>query len=190
MYSAKSAFSWLMVLLLAAPLVGQSPPGVLQGGTYNTPAGAGAAAPVTPSPPLGNPIAPFYNPGLPFGQPALLSPQNFSNRDILNPSQGIWLQLLQQQDRKSVHPTPGQQGERMALIKVFVPTADTQLWVNDQPTRQKGRERIFRTPFLEPGTYRYRFRASWLAGKTPVSAVQTVTFQPATTPVVDFAKKP
>jgi uncharacterized protein (TIGR03000 family) len=185
MYSAKIGLSGVMVLLLASPLVAQSP-GVLEGGTYNAPSGADA---YTPTAPLGTPIAPFAMPGQPFGQPGPTSPPNLLNRDILNPNQWIWLQQYQRQAGKGAQLPPGPGQENRALIKVRVPTAETQLWVNDQLTRQKGLERVFITPPLELGTYRYRFRASWSVDRTPDSAVRTVTFQPDTALVIDFTRR-
>ena len=175
MSSVKMAVAGVLVMLITGPLMAQVPPGMLEGGTYNTPAGAGARPPAYPT----------YPPSV--GQPPLLFPPSFPQGDILNPNQQIWLQQFRlREGQRGVRP--GEE-EGRARITVRVPTAATQLWVNGQPTRQQGRERLFITPPLEPGTYRYRFRVSWLADRTPRSATQTVTFRPDASLVVDFASK-
>ena len=108
------------------------------------------------------------------------------NRDILNPSQGLLFQQLE----SSVLRTPRRELEAKASFAVKMPSADAQLWVNDELTRQKGLERKFVTPPLEPGQqYRYRFRVSWVANKTPEHSGQTVIFQPGEDLVIDLAKK-
>src|SRR5262249_33893847 len=129
MYVAKVILPGLVVMAFAAPVVGQTPP-YLQPGTYNAPASAGAYAPATPNAPM---------PALPPG-PAIFS-QNPLNRDILNPNQG----MLFQQFESSVFRSPGQNLEAKASFSVKVPTADAQLWVNDQLTSLKGLERKFVT---------------------------------------------
>lgn len=153
----------LLVALATAPVRSQPPP-QLEGGTYNAPAGAGAYTPFAPLPPL-------YDPGLRFGQPAPFMPQRYWFRQI------------------PLRTPPGRNQESKATIKVLVPNAQARLWVNGQATRKQGVARLFVTPPLEPGTYRYRIRASWVAGKKPVSEVRTITFQPDANLVVDFTRE-
>lgn len=175
MYVAKLALPGLMVIAFAAPAMGQSPP-YLQPGTYNAPAGASAYTPTIP-------ITPSSTPVLPPG-PTVYS-QNPLNRDILNPNQGILFQQLE----SSILRSPRSNLEAKASFSVKVPAADAQLWVNDQLTSQKGLERRFVTPALESGQYRYRFRVSWVANKTPEQSGQSVVFQPGEDVVVDLSKK-
>jgi uncharacterized protein (TIGR03000 family) len=182
MHYVKVALLWTIVAILPSPAWSQSPPFYLQPGTYNAPAGAGAYSPTVP---LRTPYGPVYMPGQPFGQ-ASIFPQNLLNRDILIPNQAIWYQQLQ----RSARQTGRQVREDKVVISVKMPEGDAQLWVNDQPTKQKGLERVFVTPPLEPGTYKYQLRASWVANKTPVRVARTVTFQPGDDLVIDFAKKP
>jgi uncharacterized protein (TIGR03000 family) len=77
-----------------------------------------------------------------------------------------------------------------AVVNVKLPSPDAQLWVNDQATKQSGQARVFVTPDLEPGSYRYRFQASWTADDVPVRASRTVVFQPGDDVVVDFTTEP
>lgn len=175
---AKITLLGILLAVLTVPVWGQTPP-YLQPGTYNAPAGAGAHSPANPS-------APFSLPRQPSGPVAPTLPLSVLNRDILNPSQAIWLQQLQ----RTVGPMPRPSDAGKVVIKVKLPMADAQLWVNDQPTRQKGLERVFVTPPLEPGKYRYRFRASWVANKTLVRSEQTLIFQPGEDLVIDLSKKP
>jgi uncharacterized protein (TIGR03000 family) len=177
MNGAKLAMPVVALAAFASPVLGQTPP-YLEPGTYNAPAGASAYTPT-------NPNASLSIPALPTGPGAALYPQNPLNRDILNPLQGLWLQELE----SSVLRTPRPELEAKAKFSVKVPAADAQLWVNDQLTKQKGLERVFVTPPLEPGQYRYRLRVSWVANKKTEQSGQTVTFKPGEDLVIDFSSK-
>jgi uncharacterized protein (TIGR03000 family) len=49
-----------------------------------------------------------------------------------------------------------------ATLRVLVPAADAQLWVDDVPTRQRGALRRFFSPPLEPGkTFHYTITVRW-----------------------------
>jgi uncharacterized protein (TIGR03000 family) len=176
MYVANFALPGFVLMALAAPVLGQTPP-YLEPGTYNAPAGAGATAPAYP-------IAPLARPALPPGPSSIYS-QNPLNRDILNPNQGILFQEFENSVRRTSRPDL----EAKAIFAVKLPAADAQLWVNGQLTSQKGLERKFVTPPLAPGHYRYQFRVSWTANKASERSMQTVTFQPGEDLVIDLSKK-
>ncbi len=175
MTAVRIALAWMLVMRMVTPAIAQLSSETQQGGTYNLPAGAGAVPPALPANPFNTP---------PFGPSALTIPGNYTTRGLYSSNPWLWLQQFQPGQVRPGRAEP----ENRSTIKVFVPTTDTQLWVNGQLTRQKGRERVFVTPPLTPGTYRYRFRASWSAGKAPERAEQTVTFLPDTSLVIDFAK--
>jgi uncharacterized protein (TIGR03000 family) len=73
----------------------------------------------------------------------------------------------------------------MFVVRV---SADAVVMVNGQPTRQKGAERTFTTPPLQPGgTYTYEFEARWSNGGKDRSSKRVVQFQPGQARVVDLA---
>src|SRR5262249_38805878 len=129
----KYAFPLVVGFTLAASLAfAQTPPSQqLQPGTYNTPAGSGATPPALPSSTI-----PSLAPNSTF--------PNSLNRNILNPSQGVWLQHIDRGMRRT-------NLEDKAVIVVKLPAADGNLWVNGRRTKQTGEERLFVTPALEPG---------------------------------------
>jgi uncharacterized protein (TIGR03000 family) len=172
------ALALMTALIAAGASRGQNTqsPGTLQPGTYNAPAGTGASAPNS----LANPFVPTYAPGSAYRP--YPSSRDILNRDILSPGRWNWL-------RTAEYPAkPGRENENTARIKVIVPTADAQIWVNDRPTKRQGLERDFISPPLRPGSYIYRFRISWRAGKAPVSEARTVRFQPGADLVIDVSK--
>lgn len=183
MFSRRVVPPWIAAALFATPVWGQSPPYDLQPGTYNAPSGTGAYSPTVP---LGPPLGPSSMAGQPFGQ-ATIFPQNLLNRDILNSDQTILHQQLQQQSARQAGVP---MREDKVVISVKLPEADAQLWVNGQTTKQKGAERVFMTPPLQPGKYKYELRASWAANKTPVVTSRTVIFQPGEDLVIDFSRNP
>ncbi|PQO41030.1 TIGR03000 domain-containing protein [Blastopirellula marina] len=158
---------------------GQMPRADQQGGTYNAPAGANAS---TPFKPQGMPRPPFSTPSQTL--PSTL-PQNGLNRDILVPGTPTWLQRLQLESR---NPEPPQKLPTKVTITVKLPAADSQLSVNEHATKQNGQNRIFITPDLEPGTYRYQLEATWQAHGRPIRAVRTITFEPGANLTVDFTQ--
>jgi uncharacterized protein (TIGR03000 family) len=65
-----------------------------------------------------------------------------------------------QDDRAPVTPP----ARNTALITVHVPDPDAVLWFNGVQTTQRGTERLFESPGLEPGrAFAYTIRAHWMA---------------------------
>lgn len=181
MNRVKFCSAWIAGVMAAIPLWAQAPSGTLQGGTYNAPAGAGASTPFKP----GGQSAPFTNPSLPFGPP----PENVLNRDILNQSPQLWMQQLRSQTSRSVVPMPSRAQGDKAVIRVKLPTGDAKLWVNGQITKQQGQDRVFVTPNLQSGTFRYQIQASWTADEVPVRTTRAIVFEPGADVSIDFTKK-
>jgi uncharacterized protein (TIGR03000 family) len=117
------------------------------------------------------------------------SPRDILNRDILNP--GAWAGMSRRplQNGGDARPKPGRDQGNTALIRVEVPTPDTELWVNGRRTKQTGLRRVFISPPLEPGTYRYVFRASWAGNRARGGAEEPVTFQPGVDLTIDFSAR-
>jgi uncharacterized protein (TIGR03000 family) len=179
--------------VLAGSALAQAPPAPLQGGTYNAPAGAGAYAVPSPfSSPVPGPgfgtfgsMAPYNS--SPWADSFLRSSREASNRDILNATGWNWAAYSQMRGQERKPTKPDRDNDERAIIHVTVPTPETELWVNGQPTKQRGLRRVFMSPPLEPGNYRYVFRASWAVEQTRESAAKAVVFQPGFHLNVDFA---
>lgn len=73
-----------------------------------------------------------------------------------------------------------------AYLRVRVP-ADAVLWIDGDPTDQKGAERTFATPELEPGkVYVYEVKARWAQGGQPVEQTLQVEVRAGRTSTVSF----
>src|SRR3954449_7485239 len=64
-----------------------------------------------------------------------------------------------------------------ALLIVRVP-ADAQVKVGGQPTTQKGLERFFFSPTLQPGKYTYEIEVAWTEGGQTRTAQERIEVQP------------
>jgi uncharacterized protein (TIGR03000 family) len=74
---------------------------------------------------------------------------------------------------QSFYP-PDAQGNMPALIEVQVP-ADAQVWFDDENTSQRGMERTFRSPALQPGQdYSYEVKARWTENGKDVERTRKV----------------
>jgi len=79
-----------------------------------------------------------------------------------------------------------------AHFEVIVPTADTEVLVNNQPTTSRGETRRFDSPPLQLGSgSTYNFRVSWVnpVGQI-VSVERVVAAEPNTLVQIDFTKTP
>jgi uncharacterized protein (TIGR03000 family) len=77
-----------------------------------------------------------------------------------------------------------------ALLRVRVP-ADAEVWISDEPTRQRGELRRFVTPPLEAGRNQgYTVRARWTEGGRPVERTEVVRVHPGDRLMVDFLSPP
>lgn len=76
-----------------------------------------------------------------------------------------------------------------ALIEVHVPTVDTRVWFDNQPTRQQGLEREYASPALPPGRdFQYTVRARWLQNGQAVEQTEVVRFQAGDRVAVNFPR--
>ncbi len=85
---------------------------------------------------------------------------------------------------------PEKDGIKVA-IRVLVPVEKASVWIEGKLTKQKGMDRLFYTPPLEPGTYTYRIIAKWVEEETKVTAERTLRFRPEVQPelLVEFKAK-
>jgi len=72
-----------------------------------------------------------------------------------------------------------------ATLTVFVPNADAQIWVDDNPTTQRGMERTFFTPGLQQAGS-YTIKARWTEGGRTINQERRVRVQPGQSARVDF----
>jgi uncharacterized protein (TIGR03000 family) len=78
--------------------------------------------------------------------------------------------------------------DNRARIRVRIPAGAT-LVVQGDATQQRGPDRLFSSPPLDPGkTYTYEMKASWMEKGEPVERTQTVTVRPNETTQVDFTR--
>jgi uncharacterized protein (TIGR03000 family) len=78
----------------------------------------------------------------------------------------------------------------MARVHVRVP-ADALLWFDGTPTTQRGPERDFTTPELNPEkTYTYEVKARWMQDGQPLERTLKVEVRANKTALVDFSVLP
>jgi uncharacterized protein (TIGR03000 family) len=73
-----------------------------------------------------------------------------------------------------------------ALIRVSVPSEDALVLFQGVPSRQQGKERLFASPELAAGDYRYVIRCVWNDGDRRVSREQRILVRPGEETTVDF----
>jgi uncharacterized protein (TIGR03000 family) len=72
---------------------------------------------------------------------------------------------------------PGQYNPAPAVLAVTVPP-EAEVWVDGNPTRQAGEQRLFASPPLNPGqNYLYVLRVRWMENGQPVEHMKTVNVQ-------------
>jgi uncharacterized protein (TIGR03000 family) len=77
-----------------------------------------------------------------------------------------------------------------AVIRVFVPAANAQVWVDGQQTRQQGIRRTYWSPPLERGSnYTYTLRASWDENGHRVTRERAIQVGAGTLATVTFADR-
>ncbi len=73
-----------------------------------------------------------------------------------------------------------------AVIDLRVP-ADAQVWFDGDPTNQRGPDRVFTSPALDPGkTYHYDVKARWTENGRPVERTRRVDVRAGQRTTVDF----
>jgi len=89
--------------------------------------------------------------------------------------------------RDSYYNTPAPAQQETGMVRVLVPTPTAQIWFDGTPTNQRGTERMFHSPPLDPsGSYTYAVRARWTENGRTIDREQRVTVQPGQTTTVDF----
>ncbi len=85
---------------------------------------------------------------------------------------------------------PMSQEAQPATLKITVPQANTRLTIDDTPTRQSGRERLFETPPLKGNkTYKYTIVARWEPNNyTKITRTRVVQFQAGEEVILDLSK--
>jgi uncharacterized protein (TIGR03000 family) len=86
--------------------------------------------------------------------------------------------------RRSFYSGPAEQS---ASVRVTVPTVDAQVWFDNAPTTQRGTQRTFHSPALQPGSnYTYTIKARWTENGQAVEQQRQVQVQPGQSVSVDF----
>jgi uncharacterized protein (TIGR03000 family) len=91
----------------------------------------------------------------------------------------------------SYHPgeEPAPATDMMAHIKVWVPAANADVWLNGSRTKQTGTYRQFKSPTLEPGqAYAYEIRARWTEDGHTVEQTRTIKVHANDLVKVDLTK--
>lgn len=87
------------------------------------------------------------------------------------------------------NPLPSPKESTAFRVTIRVPADDTEIWVNqDYQTKQTGRERVFETPPLEPGTYKYEVIARWIENGMGRAESREVVAKPGDSVMVDFTQ--
>jgi uncharacterized protein (TIGR03000 family) len=76
--------------------------------------------------------------------------------------------------------------DNRARLRLRLPAADAEVWVEGKKTSQKGSVRYFYSPPLSPGTYAYDVRVRWTNNGETAEETRTVRMQPNTSQEVDF----
>lgn len=74
-----------------------------------------------------------------------------------------------------------------ATIRVQVPKPDAKLWFQGAATKKQGSSRVFKSPQLDGGSFRYLVRCVWTEGGREVSQEKYVTVGANQQATVDFS---
>jgi uncharacterized protein (TIGR03000 family) len=81
----------------------------------------------------------------------------------------------------------GNPGQAQTTLQVRVPDPNAQVTIDNQPTAQRGTDRVFAVPQLEAGkTYSYTVRATWMDGAREVSREKKIEFKAGEPLTVNF----
>lgn len=74
-----------------------------------------------------------------------------------------------------------------AMVHVLLPNPDAEVWFDNAPTQQRGFERMFMSPPLDPaGKYRYTIKTRWMENGTVVNRERNVDIVPGQPTTVDL----
>ena len=86
-------------------------------------------------------------------------------------------------------PSNDRPNENQIALRVNVPDAVC-VWIEGQPTRQMGTERVYLSPPLEPGkTYTYTVRAAWMANGREMTEEKKQEGQPGQEVAINFTDR-
>ena len=97
----------------------------------------------------------------------------------------MWNPLLQR-PRAAAPTAPAVPAAGPASVRVIVPQAQAVVWFGNHQTRSTGIERVYQTPALNPGSYDYQLKVSYMQDGQPLALERTITVTPGQTVVVDF----
>jgi uncharacterized protein (TIGR03000 family) len=88
--------------------------------------------------------------------------------------------------RQSFYLDPNQ-AATAAMVRVLVPNPDAEIWFDDTATKQRGTERAFTSPGLDPKSkYKYTVKARWTENGKTVDRQRIVELQPGQPVLVNF----
>jgi len=77
--------------------------------------------------------------------------------------------------------------QNTAMVQVFLPTPDAEVWFDNTPTTQRGTDRFFQSPPLEgQGRFQYMIKARWNKDGKNVEQERRVEVTPGQPARVDF----
>jgi uncharacterized protein (TIGR03000 family) len=89
--------------------------------------------------------------------------------------------------RQSYYMNPSQ---NFASVRVLLPNPEAEVWFDDAPTQQRGFERFYHSPPLDPSSnYRYTIKARWMENGQTVNQERRVDVRPGQAAFVDFRTK-
>ena len=128
--------------------------------------------------PIGSPYpyySPYYGYGPYYGNPVYVQPAP------------VYVQPAPAAADASTLPPPSDPADGRARLQVLVP-ADAEVWLNGNPTTQRGGQRLFESPALAPGRdYQYEVRARWTEDGRAVDQTRIVVVRANARVGVDFS---
>jgi uncharacterized protein (TIGR03000 family) len=76
-----------------------------------------------------------------------------------------------------------------ANVRVILPDAKARIFIDGVATEQSGLDRLFVTPNLQPGTYNYVLRVTYMVNNQERSHERTIQVTPGRTTVLDLTQR-
>jgi uncharacterized protein (TIGR03000 family) len=130
-----------------------------------------------------------YPPSYSIDPPTYLAPPPAVYMHVVPRQPGVPQAPPQLQPLPATPLEPDAPQDKTAIIELTVPRADAKVWVDDNLMKSgSGNERSFTSPPLEPGSYAYRIRATWLDDGQEVRVEREVTVTPGRITRLDLSK--